>query len=458
MTQLLVSFQRRNIQLGNGRWVFPRSHKMRFEWFALLALRRLSTPEDQAWVSLDDIAHLPSWSGRSKHHIATNIGRYLNSTEFERSKLVIAITIWSGPYRLNASAAGIKFDVPVDEVRKRLRVREKRSPSIERARLLRFTLLFVRAHWLMFRGRLRRNAKGGDGDTAYDLLMKMVPDTKYSASLRMLACLSAADVLFRLGRFTIARQVLTQHSHLLRFLPDLSLKAQFYLRLAWAYQRVASGRASDRQVLKALSRAGAYAEQSGDRAALGLLAYRTALYRTKKKDHLEAIDQLLVALEAYLITSDYEAVHTTCGQIGSMLHRLEQPYYAEARRWLLLSIAVGRWMRVGRDDAHVEMILGKIHVELNHPDRSHWLLGRAERIAERAGNLMNLADVRMVWGFWYQRFGTKKQLINALTNALLTFRQMKEFDVRQKERYMERQFPEAWDFVLAKVANDGPQT
>lgn len=103
-------------------------------------------------------------------------------------------------------------------------------------------------------------------------------------------------------------------------------------------------------------------------------------------------------IEAYLITGNYEAVHSTCGNIGSIIHRLGRPYYAEARRWLLLSVAVGRWMRVGRDDAHVEMILGKIYVEFNNRYRPQWLLKRAERIAERAGNLVSLADIRMVWG------------------------------------------------------------
>lgn len=457
MAALLVSFEKRNLRLPNGEWIFPRSHRMRFEWIALLALRRSSAPQDQAWVTLKDIAGLPSWRGKNKHHMSTNIGRYLCSSEFERSKLVEADSIWSGPYRLQTAPITIRFDIPIDEVRKRLRDREKASPSTEINKLLMFTRLFVRAHWLLFRGRLRRDSKGNSSDTAYDLLMKMVENTNYSRSLRLLACLSAVDVLFRLGRFKIARQLLLQHEHMLHSLPDLSLKSQFYGRLAWAYQRVASGRDSDRQVAKALSKAGAYAENSGDRAALGLLAYRIAGYRTKKGDHAEAIGQLLVALEASLIIGNYEAVHTTCGQIGSIMHRLGEPRYPEARRWLLLAIAVGRWMRVGRDDAHVEMILGKIHTELGHANQSRWLLQRAERIAEQAGNLINLADVRMVKGFWYQRFGAKRQLIKTLANALRIFRQMKEFDVRQKERYMERQFPEAWDFVLAEIASDRTQ-
>jgi hypothetical protein len=127
---------------------------------------------------------------------------------------------------------------------------------------------------------------------------------------------------------------------------------------------------------------------------------------------LEAVKQYLLALEAYLITGNYEAVHSTLGNIGSVIHRWGEPYYAEACQWLLLSIAIGRWMRVGRDNAHVEMIPGKMYGELKQPARSRWLLARAERIATRAGNLINLADgprilVSAVWhgGATYRHIG-----------------------------------------------------
>lgn len=175
------------------------------------------------------------------------------------------------------------------------------------------------------------------------------------------------------------------------------------------------------------------------------------MYLTKKGQHFESVNQLLLALEAYLITADYEAVHSTLGNIGSVIHRLGERYYAEARQWLLLSLAVGRWMQLGRDDAHVEMILGKMYAELNHRYRSQWLLARAERIASRAGNLINLADIQMVRGFWYQQFGTREQLIATLVRALQTFRQISEFDVRQKEKYMKRKFPEAWEYVIGSA-------
>jgi hypothetical protein len=180
-----------------------------------------------------------------------------------------------------------------------------------------------------------------------------------------------------------------------------------------------------------------------------MLAHLTAGYRTKKGLHLEAINQLVLALEADLITGNYNHVQSACGDIGSIVHRLGVKHYDEARRWLLLSISVARMMGLGRDDAHAEMILGKMFVEQGFRNRSRFLLERAKRIAERAGNRVNLADVKMVWGFWYERFGTRRQLIDTLRGALNDFRNISEFDARQKERYMERSFPVVWQEVVA---------
>jgi hypothetical protein len=166
---------------------------------------------------------------------------------------------------------------------------------------------------------------------------------------------------------------------------------------------------------------------------------------------LEAVHELVLALEAFLITADYDHVQATCGNIGSVLHRLGPQAYAEARRWLLLSMGIARLMNLGRDDAHAEMILGKIHLENDKKFRSQWLLQRAERIAKYAGNRINLADVKMVWGLWHQRFGTREELVNALVSALRIFRSLKEFDTAQKEHYMKSCFPDVWPDVIASA-------
>jgi hypothetical protein len=216
--------------------------------------------------------------------------------------------------------------------------------------------------------------------------------------------------------------------------------------------------ASNRATERALSAAREYAEDSGDRASLGLLAYRTSGYLTKKGRHRESIDQLLYAVEAALITGNYDGAQAYCNDVGSVIHRLGLKYYREARSWLLLGIAIARWMKIGRDDAHGEMILGKIYTELGkQPKLARFWLQRAERIAQRSGNQVNLADVKMVWGFWHQRFGTHKVLVETLGQALLIFRSLRDFDCRQKERYMARKFPSVWPDVMKLAESTGHQ-
>lgn len=452
MAKLLISFERKNVRLRTGRWLFKRAWAMRFEWIALMAYKRLTLPADQTWVTLEEIAKLPSWGGSSRHHTSTNVGRYLLSDELKQANLIDASNQWSGPYRLIGDALSIACDLPLAEVRTRLQLRPQPAPVARRNALIQFTGQFARAQWFFFRGRLeRKSPKDKTGRNAYETLMRMAETRSYTPALRLLGLLTAVDVLFRLGRFQAARRTLLGYmKHALR-VTDASLKARFYLKLAWAYQRGSSGIRSNRATEANLQRANFYAQNSGDRAALGLFAHRTALYITKHGHHLEAINHLLLALEADLITGNFDNVQATCGNIGSIVHRLGSKHYTEARHWLLLSIVVARMMKVGRDDAHAEMILGKIYIEQGKRFHSHWLLRRAERVAGQAGNRVNLADIKMVWGFWYERFGTQKQLIETLRSALNDFRKLNEFDVRQKERYLERSFPMVWQEVIESI-------
>jgi tetratricopeptide (TPR) repeat protein len=234
---------------------------------------------------------------------------------------------------------------------------------------------------------------------------------------------------------------------------DPALKTRYHLALAWIHQRGSSGTAANRATERALSEASRYAETGGDRASMGLVAYRRGGFLTKKKRYQESIAQLLNATEAAIPTGNFDHVQAYCGDTGSVLHRLGPAFYSDARRWLLLGITVARWMRIGREDAHGEMILGKIYAERGEkPKLARFWLRRAERIAERSGNRVNLGDVKMVWAFWYQRFGSREEQIKTLAEALLIFRGLRKFDCQQKERYMARKFPSLWPEVV-KIAD-----
>jgi hypothetical protein len=186
----------------------------------------------------------------------------------------------------------------------------------------------------MFRGKLiRHRTAPKDEDSAYRRLLGLAADKFFNPHLRLVARLGAVQVLFRVGQFKLARTILLEDSPLLHKTSDRELKAQFYLALAWSYQRAASGAASDRAVVRAINTGTGYAKTSGDRAALGLVAHRTGGYLTKKGRHRESINHLLQALEAGLITGNYEMVQASCGNIGSVIHRLGRTHYAEARSW-----------------------------------------------------------------------------------------------------------------------------
>jgi len=388
MQNVFVSFERQNLRTASHGWVFRSRHVMRFEWVALLALRRATVPPDQAWVSIQEIARLPHWGGKDVHHVGTNIGRYLQELERKNLSLVAARSRWSGPYCLIPPPLAIRFDIPLSEVINRLWLR-RRKTGVHSEKLFLFTAKYVRSQWLLFQGKLFSTRKEPVSENAYQLLMELAGEKRFSPAFRLVARLGAVQVLFRLGQFGAARKTLLDSLPYVRRTQDRSLKAQFYLALAWSYQRASSGNVSDRTVKETLGNAATYAQDSGDRSALGLLAYRTGLYLTKQSQHMEAVAQLQIALEAFLITGNYDSVQATCVNIGSVIHRLGPAHYEDARRWLLLGIAIARWMRLGREDAHGEMILGKIYTERGTPGKASSFLRLAERIAQRADNQLN---------------------------------------------------------------------
>jgi hypothetical protein len=277
-----------------------------------------------------------------------------------------------------------------------------------------------------------------------------VKDFPANPRLQLIALIAAVRVQFRLGRFQAARETLIQYEALIQQAGDAVLEARYYLSLAWSYRREESGTQSNSTVETMLSKARERASTSGDRGSLGLLAYRTAWSLARKTRYEEALSQMVFAVEAAVITSDIATLQAYCADLGSIAHRVGPRRYSEARRWVLISILLARWTRLGRDDAHGEMILGKMYCDLGAKRRTAELwLKRAERIAKAAGNAVNLADIHMVWGFWHRQYGSRKDVIETLGKALIEFRRLRNFDSRQKERYMMRKFPSVWFQVLA---------
>jgi hypothetical protein len=186
-----ICFEKQNVRIAPSRWLFAKRQVMRFEWIALLAFRRIAGSTDDQWVTVDEIARLPSWSGKTHHHIATNVGRYLQALERASLNPVTARTRWAGPYLLEASASAIQFDLPIAEVQKRLRI-QRQQPTINRTELFRFALHYTRAQWLVFQGRLVTAGKSNRAvDNAYKRFLGMAGDSGYCPRLRLMACIAA---------------------------------------------------------------------------------------------------------------------------------------------------------------------------------------------------------------------------------------------------------------------------
>ncbi len=444
-----VSFVQQNVQIGDGRGVFARRHRDRFEWIALLAYRRATQSHDGGWVSRDDIARLPKWSGKTRKHIGDNVARYLQDLADGGFGLVEAKSWWTGPYRLTAPPSDVSFDLPLEQVTKTLRILPLR-PEIQRNDLISFVPRLVRAELLFQRGTLISTSISGPVHSAHRILTDLERDYPANPRLRLIAIVAAVRVQFRLGRFGAARKTLLEYKETVKQIGDPVLEAQYYLSLAWSYRRAESGTQSNRTVEAMLSKARESASRSGDRSCLGLLAYREAWSLARNKHYDDALAQMSFAVEAAIITSNFTALQAYCADLGSIVHRIGPRHYPEARRWLLTSILLARWARIGRDDAHSEMILGKMYSEMGTKKWSAALwLTRAQRIAKAAGNAVNLADVRMVWAFWHRQYGSRKNLIETLGTALIEFRRLRDFDVSQKERYMILEFPSVWLQVLA---------
>ena len=171
-------------------------------------------------------------------------------------------------------------------------------------------------------------------------------------------------------------------------------------------------------------------------------------FLTKKGRHLESIDQLLFAIEAVLVTGNLYELQAYCIDLGSVIHRLGPKFYKEAQEWIILGLDIANRVGIGHDNPHGEIILGKTYAELDDAESARKWLHAAEKIAEKSKNRLALADTKMVWAFWHQRFGTPQNQIGTLVEALQIFHGLRKFDSRQKERYIARKFPRAWPEVL----------
>ncbi|MGA2992908.1 MAG: hypothetical protein ABSD88_20755 [Candidatus Korobacteraceae bacterium] len=449
MFKLTVSFEKRNARLGS-KWLFSRRHQMRLEWLALLTLKSATESADQTWVSLEEIARLPHWAGKSRRTIGMDVGRYVSELERRGIGIIKSGTMLSGPYRLIPGVNPF-FDVPLNEVKRLLRIRQ---PDVVSSRQLmaEFTHGYVQAQSFLYSGRLTTEGTGQRRyrQAAYGTLLKLATDRRHDSWSRLLAGVSAASVLQRLGRYEKAVAMRRDQRDLLRKTNDPALKAYYYLTEAAGLFRSMPPRAKKTSLPAALRRATAFANESADKSSLGWISLRTGLYLARYGRNEEAIDELIRGLRSHLLTDNYNGVQLCCGNIGSIIHRIGERHYAEARDWLTLAIDVAAWMHLGSDDAHAEMIMAKIETEEGNRDAALRWLKQAETIAEGAANQISLADVKVGWALWHQHFGKQEDEIEALVGAVGIYSRLRGFDFKSRAKYLARIFPEVWNTVLER--------
>lgn len=447
MRQMLLSFAENNIRLTPDEFSFGRRYALRFQWIALLAHERITrTGPGGGWVDIDQIRRLPLWRGKSRRHIGTVVGRYLQP--LTDLKLVEAKARWGGPYRLLVEPSGIEFDCPLSRVRRLLGILESDVRRLQ-GEFYEFTFRFCRAESLIFEGRLVPDATKGRRQqmSASQELRAIAGTTAFRPSLRIFAVLAAYLVLDRLGHFKAADYTLDQHRYLLRRVTDPWVMARFQSASSWRHYR----RGRKKQAQQEIDLAYGLAAETIDKLLLGSLADREGTHLSSAAKYEEALPKMLEGLEARLFTGNHDAVQASCFSIGNTLHRMGEQYYPDAQKWLELCVNICRWMHLGRDEALAEIILAKIALEKRSLKRCRVWLGRAETIVQKSRNRLNLIHYNIVWAFYFQRLSKPHRVRERLKQVWDTGSKLAGFDFNTIDRYLGRKFPDAWQEISGTV-------
>jgi len=446
--RLMVLFQKRNVVLGSGRSLFPRCHAMRFQWIALLAYARKMQPARGGWVRVEDIQRLPLWVGRTRHHVGTNVGRYVQQLQASGVRLVEARTAWRGPYRILATSSEIEFDVPVDAVGDHLGL-AKAAQDVDERHLRRFVQRYARASSLFVKGHLHlTNPKPLRSRrlTAWRGFADLAADRTLSADLRVMAHVGEARTLDRLGRFAAVKDTLLNCRQLVDRATDPYVKARFHLAIAWCWQRAGDHAAAQ----DALAAARSFLPDTLDQTILGAAEDRDGLHLAASGKYREALPHLLRGLRARLFAENYDAVQASTFNIGQTLHEMGEQHYQQANAWLKLSLDVARWHHVGRDDALPEIILAKIAAESGDSRQfNRWII-KAEERAREVQNLLDVSTCHLVRALELRRRGRSDDVVQHLVRARRVYCNLKGYDWQTRDAYARRKFPELWAQVLER--------
>jgi tetratricopeptide (TPR) repeat protein len=442
---LLVSIQKRNVVLRAKDYLFPRRHALRFEWFALLAYKRKVQSGGEGWVTLEQIQRLPLWRGKTKHHIGTNVGRYIQELDNNGIELVEARSRWRGPYRLKVPPSEIGFDISMSRVARYLG--EVRRTSLNRDELYHFTHEYCRAISLYFQGRLSPSLRTRKRQQANALgkLLELSHTKDLDARLRLMTNLAAVRVLDSLGKASGAAMTLDDSKKLLKQVRDPVMIAKFYLADVWKCYRTGD----DIGVEKSLAYAKALSGKSTDLSVNASAMNYDGLQLSAKGDYDSALKDLLQALYTRLPTENFDAIQASCFNVGNTLQRMGEPHYEEAEKWLRLCLDICKWMNIGRYEATSEIILSKIALESGRTRTFFKWIKEAEAFAERSGNPSDKMWCQIMRAFYSQQQKAFEDAIEHLVRARQIYLRIPNW--KTPDKYLRRKFPEIWDEVVDRL-------
>jgi hypothetical protein len=444
-----VSINDRNVRFQSKHYSFPRKHALRFEWFAYLALSRKQLSGGEGWVSIEQIQSLPLWKGKSKQHVGTNVGRYIQALKKSGLDLIEARSQWRGPYRLKVPAAEITFDIPLREVADYLGV--VRQEKLRHETLYYFTQQYCRAISLYLKGTLSPNSqtKKRQHENALGKLYELSSDTSLDARLRLFTNLAAVRALGSLGRSSAAELTLNDSKKLLRHVKDRAIISKFYLAEVWRYYKTGDNNRFE----TSLSRSKALAAKTEDLSLSASISNLEGLRLSSKGDYSSAIEHLLLGLNLRLFTENFDSIQASCFNVGNTFQRMGLRNYSEAEKWLRLCIDICKWMNIGRYEATAEIILSKIALESGRISAFLKWVKEAESFALRSGNPSDRMWCAIMRAFHSQKLKNLEATLDHLVDARRIYLTMSNW--KTPDKYLQRKFPEVWEDVINLVPNPG---
>jgi tetratricopeptide (TPR) repeat protein len=191
----------------------------------------------------------------------------------------------------------------------------------------------------------------------------------------------------------------------------------------------------------------------------GYIADREGLLLAASKDYKAALEEFCRSLAARLLVGDYDAIKSSCFNIGNVLKQRGTGFYEQAKLRLLLSDDICQWIQLGADNAVQQIVLIEIAIEEGNFEAADSWLKRAKNIIEISKNRLNLADWCYLRACYFKkRYGNPKFreiIVNLLAKARNIYAEVSPSDLPRRAAIIRKNFPEEW-ITVGSECRQGP--